>query len=109
MRRCFFPRAFNLNTYWISGDFLCLECVDCNHCDVANEQECDNLTTRLGTVMFGQVNSSSRHIGNEQQLQDNLQDCNARCNSHEKMLITLENVESSSDHTEDGVKEESKC
>lgn len=59
-------------SYRVEGNFLCFECIDGKHCNVGNQQECNDLTSWLGTIMFWEMDATAWHISNEQQLQYNL-------------------------------------
>ena len=59
-------------TYGIGKHLLRFECVDGEHSDVDDEQECDDLPTRFAAIMFGQMNATTRNISDEQELEDDL-------------------------------------
>lgn len=59
-------------TYRIGEYFLRFECINRKHCDVGNQQKGDNLTGRFGAIMFGQMDTTTWHVGDEQQLENNL-------------------------------------
>lgn len=66
-------RCYNVTyLHRIRHDLLSLESVNDPHCDVCDEQECDNLATRLAPIVLRKVNSSSRDIGYKEQLEDHL-------------------------------------
>lgn len=88
------------STYWIGDNFLRFESVDRDHCNVADQQECDDLTARLGTVVFGQVYSTTCHVSDEQKLQDDLENGDRRCDGDEKVLVVLVGVQSTSNQAE---------
>lgn len=87
-------------TYWIGDNFLRFESVDRNHCNVADQQECDDLTTWLGAVVFGQVHSSTCHVCDEQKLQNDLENGDRRCDGDEKVLVVLVGVQSTGNQAE---------
>lgn len=59
-------------SYRVSKYFLSLESVDEPHGNVADKKEGDGLTGGLTTLLFRKVNSTTRYISNEKQLQNNL-------------------------------------
>lgn len=78
-----------VSTYWIGDHFLSFKCVNGNHCNVADQQESDNLATRLWAVVFWQMHSATCHVGNEEKLQNDLQNSNRRCDRDEKILVVF--------------------
>lgn len=65
-------RLVTIWAYRIGEDFLRFECVDSKHGQIANEQKRDYLTAWLATIMFWQMDTASRNIGNKQQLKNDL-------------------------------------
>lgn len=59
-------------TYRVCKNFLCLECVDKPHGNVADEEEGDGLARWLAALLLREVDSTSGHISDEQQLEDHL-------------------------------------
>lgn len=55
------------------------------------------------------MHTTSRYIGNEQQLQNDLENGNRAGDGDEEVLIVLENVERTSDDTENIVDEQTEC
>lgn len=72
-----------ISTYRIGEYFLSFECVDGEHGHVADEKEGDNLATGLAAIMLRQVDTTTRYIGNEEQLQDHLEDGHTACGRHQ--------------------------
>lgn len=95
-------------TYWIGDNFLRFESVDRNHGNVADQQECHNLTTRLGAIMFGQVHAATCHVSDEQKLQNHLENSDRRGDGDKKVLVVwvLVGVQSTGNQAENGVQEE---
>lgn len=60
------------NTYRVSQDFLCFEGVDEPHGNIADQKEGDGLAGGLAAFLFGQVDATAGHIGDEQQLKNHL-------------------------------------
>lgn len=95
-------------THRIRDNLLGFKGVNCNHRNVADQQESDNLTSGLRSVMFWQVNATSRHVGDEQQLQNHLQNCDWWCDGDKEVLIVFVCVQSASNDAKDWVQEEPK-
>lgn len=53
-------------------DFLCLKRIDDPHCDIADQQEGDHLSSGFGAIVFRKVDTATRDICYEQQLQHHL-------------------------------------
>lgn len=53
-------------TYRIGKYFLSFKCVNSKHSHIADQQECDDLTARFAAIMLGQVDATTRNIGNEE-------------------------------------------
>jgi len=66
-------------------DFLNFEGVDDPHGEVANEEECDNLSTRLWVVVVGGVDPPPLGIGDEEELQHHLNDGDGTGGEHQQI------------------------
>jgi len=90
----------------ISNNFLGLESVDHPHGHVADQQESDHLSAGLAAIVFRQVNSPARYISDEEHLKDHLGDRKQSRHHHQQIWLVREGCQGTSDHTEDGVDEE---
>lgn len=66
--------SIKVKLHRISVDLLSLKSIDYPHGHVADQQERNNLSTRLAAIMFRQMNPPARHIGDKEHLKYHLAD-----------------------------------
>lgn len=80
-----------------------LEGVNRKHGNVANQQECYDLASRLNAVVLGQVDSTARNVRDEQQLDDDLDDGDDSGDHDEQVGFAFHGVQRTGNHAERGV------
>ena len=98
--------AVEVDLHGIGRDLLRLERVDDPHGDVADEEEGDDLPAGLAAVVLRQMDPPARDVGDEEHLQDDLEDREQTGDHHQEIRLVGEGGERAGDHAEDGVGEQ---
>lgn len=99
---------FRMTTHGIGEHLLRLERVDGEHRNVADQQESHDLAAGLAAVMLGQMHTTTRHVRNEQQLQDHLTNGQRSGHHHQQIRFRFERVQRSGNHAKHRVHEQAK-
>lgn len=98
--------SVEIELHRVGDDFLGLEGVDHPHSHIADQQESDNLSAGLATIVLGQVNPPARHVGNKQHLEDHLSHREQSSHHHQQIRLVRKGRQGAGNHAEDGIDEE---